>query len=76
MRGVLSDIMTQIWVYTQDEGQRVITAISMANKLEKQKILKAGLRNIIEVTTAGVLLKLSANISYWQVTLGHGYAFF
>ena len=45
--------MTQLCVYSQTEGQCVISAISKANELKKQKTLKAGLHNIIEVTAAG-----------------------
>ena len=40
---LISDIMTQIQVYTPVDGQCIITALGKANELERQWTLKQGL---------------------------------
>ena len=45
--------MEQVQVYTCNDGQCILTAISKPNELEKQQTLKEGLCNVVEVTVIG-----------------------
>ena len=47
--------MTQLRLYSADEGQCIVTAISRPNELERQCTPKQGLRNVIQITAAGVI---------------------